>query len=164
MHPINAPIAPEVLDPTPHGRMAGDWSDDDGPATDEYFEAPSHEPLSRDTLPDPTAREALPEPTRMLNRSLTLASADGVNAADAIMILPADINRRVLLLVVTVAGSATGVYVGSAKTDVFGASPLYAANGNIGYDLSGHTGPVWIRNPSTVAADSVTVSVTTVTS
>jgi len=160
---INEPMPPEILDPVAHRKMAGDWTDDDGLALDEYFEAPSHEPVSHDTLPDPYAKVSIPEVTRMLNRSLTLGSTDGVNAGDPVMLLPADPNRRVCLLIVTVAGSATGIRMGSARSDVYGA-PLYAANGSIGYDLSGHTGAVWVYNPSTAVADTATVSITTVTS
>jgi len=160
-HNLNEQTAPELSNPVPHHPMAGNWSDDDGPATDDYFEAPTHAPISHDTLPDPTAKIELPIPTRLLCRSLVLGSIDGVNPTDPIPILPADVNRKALLMVVTVAGSASGVKIGSAKSDVY-YSPVFAANGNIGYDLSGHTGALWVYNSATAVADKVTVDVTAI--
>jgi len=163
MNKLNEPMQPERLDPARHDRMAGDWSDDDGPALDQYFEAPTHEPLSHDTIPTPEAKTRIPEVTRLLNRSIVLFSPDGVNAGDPVMLLPADPNRKVLILHVSLGGSATGIRMGSARSDVYGA-PLYAANATFGYNLSGHTGAIWCWNPSTAVADTATVSITTVTS
>lgn len=155
MSELNDPMSPDILDPDPHRPIAGDIADDDGPALDQYFEAGDTLPVEYDTLPDPYAKDKPRETTRLITRTFSLASPDGIVPADPIMLLPADPNRVRLLISVSSAGAGNGVRVGESKSDVYGAPRLNIADT---YDLTGHTGSIWVYNDSTNIADIVTVN------
>jgi hypothetical protein len=138
MDELNPPMIPEVLDPKPFAALAGDHSDDDGQALDDYFMPNPGGPVSYDTLLNDEG-PTLPATTRLLSRSLRLQpNADG-SQSDAVQLLPADPNRTTCLIYVTVT-TAGELRFGSDKTDcLFGPSLLTGVT----FDISGHTGAVW---------------------
>jgi len=140
---LNPPVPPELLDPVPLGPIVGDRTDDDGIALDEYFEAAPSGPIDWGEVvqqADPT----LPQVTRIITRTFTLVG-DGTTAPDPVLVLPPDPNRLRLVVICT---TTFGWQFGSDKSDVYGA-PLMAGNGSTtGYELTGHTGALWIYTSS----------------
>jgi len=90
---IIPPMQPDVLDPEPHHRIEGDWSDDDGSALDQYFEPNPQGPnlIGTETLltNQPTYDDTPPKITRLLTRSVPLNSASA-----PLQLFPADPLRK----------------------------------------------------------------------
>lgn len=157
--PLSEPAAPEIDAATPPGKLAGDWTDDDPTALEEYFEPAPSGPIDwGDHLQ--TADPSIPQTTRIITYTVTV-TGDGTNIPDPVMVLPADPNRFRLYVICT---TVFGWQWGSTRSDVYGA-PQFAGNGSTtGYDLSGHTGPLWIRNPSAATNNPLVIKVWAVAS
>lgn len=135
-HELTEPIAPDLLTPEPFAALAGDTTDDDGPALDDIFEAPSHGPIDYGTL-IPATDSARPQSNRALTRFLRLTPIDGSTPADPVQLFPADPNRTKLLMTVITAGTCR--FAGE-KSDVYSGAKLIS---NLIYDFTGYTGAIW---------------------
>lgn len=148
---LTEPITPTGLDPLPHDPIAGDWKDDDAPAYEGDFQEAPQGPQKYGGVPH-TVAEITP-PTRIVTRTFTV-TGDGTNPPDPIQVLPADLHRQKLYIICT---TTFGWQMGSEKSDVYGA-PNFAGNGSTtGYDLSGHTGALWIYTASPTVALTIKV-------
>jgi len=128
----------------------GDIHDDDAAAIDQAFEAMPTPPIDYGKLLHPVEKEITPC-TRIITRYHTLTSPDGgTTPAPPVQVLPRDPNRiRLFILAVT----TVNWQFGSDLSDVYGAPVMSGNNSTTGYDLSGHTGALWVWTASpTIAA------------
>jgi len=128
----------------------GDIHDDDNTAVEAYFEAMPTPPVDYGKLLHPVEKEITPC-TRIITRYHTLTSPDGgTTPAPPVQVLPRDPNRiRLFILAVT----TVNWQFGSDLSDVYGAPVMSGNNSTTGYDLSGHTGALWVWTASpTIAA------------
>lgn len=135
------------------GPLAGDHSDDDGQALDDYFEAGPQAPIvysDGDGYADNR-----PAHTRMIVRSYVLTSANGVNPPDPVMILPADANRLELFI----ESSSETLTIASDKSDCYYPGAIMRGGRQV-YSQC-HTGAVWVYTTETVTPVTVTVRVVT---
>lgn len=139
-------VTPDVTSPLPFRAWAGDHSDDDGRAIDDFFEAAYAGPV--DYEEPPTEKKEIKTTTRLVNRTVTLAPTL------QLMILPPDVHRTTFVIWTDDADSIT--FAGDSG-ELSMAGLLSAANP---LTLSGHTGPVWVQN---VGASDATVNVAAVT-
>ena len=126
--------------------IAGDHADDDGPVLDSLVEQSAEPPAPKPTTAPPAAPAPTPDrprtPSRLLTGSMTINDSHG-----AVLLLPADPDRKNLTLSVMSAGTApeaNGVRIaedsGRVMTD--GAS-LVLPNGRTWDSVTGYTGAVW---------------------
>jgi hypothetical protein len=145
------------IDPGTSHHSFGDQHDDDGPAIDQYLQAAPDAPIADQMITYGVA--TTPMTTRLLTRVMTLDPTGG-----AIQVFPADPSRERLLVRVITAASYAFVHsdpvppITTASTGG-GYYGIVDADGGI-YDLSGHTGPVYL---SCASAAAVVVSVIVVT-
>lgn len=147
LHPAYiAPTDPESINVMSPALRQGDTKDDDAAAIDQYFEAAEHTPIEYGKLIAPVPAE-IAAATRIITKSYTLHSPDGGNTPHPpVQVLPRDLGRSRLFVICT---TVSTWQFGSELADVYGA-PLMSGNGSTtGYDLSGHTGALWIYTPST---------------
>ena len=126
--------------------IAGDHADDDGPALDSLVEQSAEPPAPEPATAPPAAPAPPPDrprtPSRLLTGSMTINDLHG-----AVLLLPADPDRKNLTVSVMSAGTppeANGVRIaedsGRVMTD--GAS-LVLPNGRNWDSVPGYTGAVW---------------------
>lgn len=150
MTDIDKPISPEVLDPTAHSPIAGNWRDDDGQALDSYFT-----PVT--TLPqeygygDSEPRETVPVTTRLIGRKLVIGTVNGVLSAP-LQVFPADPNRQEIIM-----QADNNVCLTSERVEP---NDFYTLPYGLGTLRFKHTGALWI---SSASAGPVTVYVLAVT-
>lgn len=146
---LTKPITDAVTDPSPLGRLAGDWHDDDAQAIDEYFEEADHGP--QQYIGIKPAVEKIANPTRILNVKTPVGNAS-VTLYDPVQVFPPDLNRKVCNII------ADGKFnVGSEKTDVYNGVTFPA---NTLVTMNGHTGSLWIYSTENSVVN-VTISVVT---
>lgn len=141
----------------PHDRPAGDSKDDDGQAIDDYFTPNPNGPNVREVLqrmPGFSVDDTAPKVSRVLTMSYSLLAA-----SDPIQLLPADANRKSLVIIAQSTTAADQVKIAGQKSDVYGAGnwPM-----NLLYRSPGWTGAIWVYAPAAVGT--VTVSFWSVTS
>jgi len=135
---LNTPVTPDTLDPLPHHPIAGDIHDDDGNVIDQYFETPSHQPL--DWSPFASSVDENPVTTRLIVKTYTLVSPDGVVYAEPVLALPADPNRKELWI----DSSASKLTIASSKSDCYSLATFQHQTTDFCFYSREHTGPVWI--------------------
>jgi hypothetical protein len=160
--PLTHPVTPERLDPTPHAPIAGDHSDDDGRALDEFFEGGPWAPVESEGLA--IKEESVKTPTRLIGgrRRLNVTALPVVE-----MLLPADLNRTKLVLTASsnlLNSVPVWLFVSDSKFTLMadGATPVLANDGPAAFllpatisgtnsyaneivlDLGAHTGAVWV--------------------
>ncbi len=137
----------------PH-TFPGNTTDDDGSATDSYFEAADQSPLEYDDIVSPVEDET-PATTRMLVRRYSLTS-DGTNHPVPVQVLPADPNRRE----VWIETDQTEVTIASDSGDCYTLAGFPGTNRD--FYSSYHTGALWVYfAPS--AAETAVITVRAVT-
>lgn len=147
LHPaIILPTDADATHTTTPALRQGNTRDDDALALDEYFEAAEHKAIEYGKLITPVPKE-IAAATRIVTRSYIIAPVDASTAAPPIQVLPRDLNRTRLFIVCGPADFAAWQF-GSEMSDVYGAPVMTANLASGGYDLSGHTGALWIYNPS----------------
>jgi len=135
---LNIPVQPDTLDPLPQHPIVGNIHDDDGQAIDQYFEAPPHQPLDYSQFA--TTVDENPVCTRLIVKTYTLVSPDGVVYADPVQVLPADPNRKELW----VDSSASNLTIASSKSDCYSLATFRHQTTDFCFYSLTHTGPVWI--------------------
>lgn len=124
--------------------IAGDHADDDGPVLDSLVEQSAEPPAPKPATAPPAAPAPTPDrprtPSRLLTGSMTINDSHG-----AVLLLPADPDRKNLTIAVMPAGTeANGVRIaedsGRVMTD--GAS-LVLPSGRTWDSVPGYTGAVW---------------------
>lgn len=141
---ITESITPTDLDPVPFDPLAGDWKDDDAPVYEGDFQAADHTALPKPPRGVPHTVDEIDPCTRIITRVFSI-TGDGTNAPDPVQVLPRDPHRTKLFVICT---TTFGWQFGSQKSDVYGA-PIMSGNGSTtGFDLSGHTGALWIYTSS----------------
>lgn len=149
MSELTPAIEPDLSDPAPLGPLAGNHADDDGQALDDYFEAPSHGPLSYDDLIVPQVDNIAPT-NRILSRNLNMTVGD-----DPVLILPKDVNRLSLNLyfncngsngsnnVLRFASEKSLVYDGAMVYPVWNSNALASGRSYV-INLDKYTGALWV--------------------
>lgn len=144
---ITAPIAPDVTAPAPLGPLSGDWKDDDAKVYEDDF---AHADLGPEKVEGvPHKVEKLPPVTRLLTAAQTIDGNSG-----PVMLLPADPNRKSLILKVVSATPNERFVFGSSKSDCFGGQQFVTGTNlatGVSFaevNLTGHTGALWVMVPN----------------
>lgn len=151
---ITEPMPPEELNPAPLGPLSGDYKDDDSAVYEADFEAAPHGPVKQSGVPAPV--KEIKRSTRILHRSVTVGAG-----ADPLMLFPADVNRRSLIIQPIGTGTAEFV-IASSKSDCYSGAQFHSDFSGIGvsFDLSGHTGALWVYSTSANATSVNGIAVT----
>lgn len=150
-HLTDSPL-PDLEDPRPLGPLHGDVRDDDGIALDQFFEATYQGPPV-ESESQAYAELSTPILTRLISRRVTVGTVGGV-LYDPVQVLPADANRRDLIV------DADGIIsIGSDKTDVYQSGVINPSS--TPWQTGKHSGAVWVYSTSD---QPVSVSVWAVTS
>ena len=159
--PLTDPVPPELDNPVPLGPLAGDHTDDDSFALDEYFEAADVSPIDWGAVGMGPTPDTLPPVTRLIAREYTIVSPDGVNYADPVMLLPADPSR----LELRIETSATALRIASTRDEAFFAPQFrYQFTTGAIFMSEKHTGAVWAYFTPAVVTNQAVVAVRAVTS
>ena len=148
---------PNHLNPQTLHHLAGNWSDDDGLAIDEYFEAADHGPQEHVYVEG--AKAALPVTNRLITRAIpfTFDTSGGAGEvwpciSDPVLALPADPNRTLLMIAYAVGHTEPPfipVFIASEKSGCYGEPTHYLVVYSGGLmTIPGYTGPVWIMAAS----------------
>lgn len=150
---IVKPIEPDNVKPEPHPVLAGDFKDDDGPAFDEYFEAPSHGPQEYGSIPVPAPVAVEPKPTRIISRVIRMTCSETANS-DPIMLLNEDVRRKDLIVHVNLVQTNIPrpdqwqFMIGSDKADLYNGAAFNGMTSTVEFGAEWrsdkHTGAVWI--------------------